>query len=69
MIHKILFSLSLLLCGFAVSALHGALGHMDRALFALAAQYFGAAVLLFAAGGGCAWLKFELAMSGLRRWA
>lgn len=69
MIHKTLFGLALLLCVFSAVALHGAIGVFSKDLFILSAQYFMFAILSFAAGGGCAWLKFELFMSGLRRWA
>lgn len=69
MIHRIAFGLALMLASFSVLSLHGAIGVMSKDLFLLAAQYFFWAIVSFGIGGAAAWLKFELAMSGLRRWA
>ena len=69
MIHRIAFGLATLLAFFSLVSLHGAVGAMSKDLFLLAAQYFFWAIVSFGIGGAAAWLKFELAMSGLRRWA
>lgn len=68
MIHRTAFGLAMLLVTLSVVSLHGAMGTMNKDLFLLAAQYFFWAIVSFGIGGAAAWLKFELAMSGLKRW-